>query len=81
MPKGTLYKLPIQVIAFENEANLGFRHMESSLKLEIMKKKTTTVACGINYTRLLSLLNVKSFLKFNSFSTIRFYDCVVIKCL
>ena len=23
-PKGTVYKLPIQVTAFENEANLGF---------------------------------------------------------
>ena len=28
--KGTMYKLPIQVIAFENEANLRFWRMESS---------------------------------------------------
>ena len=34
------------------------------------------MACGIDYTRFLSMLNVKSFLKFNSFSTLRFYDCV-----
>ena len=27
------------------------------------------------------MLNVKRFLKFNSFSTLRLYDCVVIKCL
>ena len=45
-PKGTLYKLPIQVIAFETEANLGFLCMESGSKFEIMKKKINS---GMRY--------------------------------